>query len=370
MRILFCTHVYPPDGGGVASFAHDLVTLLRNSGNDVRLLHELGDGEDTCGSVAVWMHRYRRSRVGMALRFLHFLCAAAAFRPEVVICSTWLYYGLPATRFSWLFGYKVVIQVHGTEVRGRFRQGRRRKLMTRVLKSAHQLWPNSHFTADLLSELGCTRVQMQTIHPFLSADLIETARRIRGTPRTVPPLLLTAGHLYPRKGIDLVLRALSHLQDLEWQFAIAGEEARPGYRQRYETMAEELGIASRVRFLGRIPRPELWEMMARVSIFVMTSRPDPDDIESFGIVYIEAQAFGVACVAARVGGVPEAVGDGGVLIPPEDPMELVPVLRELLVHPERTRRFARQGRERVFASFTEEARRAEIMSCLESLRAE
>lgn len=370
MRVLLCSHVYPPDRGGVATFASDLAALLQSSRSEVKVLHELGGGDGACRVGASLIHRYRRGRISVPLRFLHFFCAAAKVRPDVVVCSTWLYYGLPAVQFARLFGYKVVIQVHGTEIRGRFRQGRRHQYLMRVLNAADLLWPNSHFTANLLAEDGCARDRLQVVSPFLSNDLVQSARAYRDSPRDQPPLILTAGHLYPRKGIDLVLQALSLLPDLAWQYTIVGEEALPGYRRHYEAMARELDIAARVRFLGYLPRAELWALMARASIFVMTSRADADDIESFGIVYIEAQAFGAACVGARVGGVPEAVGDGGILVPPENPEALAAALRELLVHPGRTRRLGLQGRERVLASFTEAARRAEIMPCLASLGTE
>ena len=367
MRVLLCSHVYPPDGGGVAAFAYDLALLFKNGGAQVQVLDELGNGVGPCRPVSRLMHRYRRSRVGMPLRFLHFLCAAASFRPDVVVCSTWLHYGLPAVQFARLGGYKVVIQVHGSEVRGRFRRGPRRERMIAALTAADLLWPNSRFTADLLAEYGCDRARMQIVHPFLSAELLQAAETLRDVPRDHPPLILTAAHLYPRKGIDLVLQALAQLRDLEWQYVIAGAEAGAGYRLQYERMAEALGIGSRVRFLGRIPRGDLWRLMARASIFVMTSRPDPDDIESFGIVYIEAQAFGVPCAAARVAGVPDAVGEAGALLPPEDPDALAAVLRDWLSHPDEARRLGQRGRERVLASFTEAARRDQITPRLQAL---
>ncbi|NOX62615.1 MAG: glycosyltransferase family 4 protein [Chloroflexi bacterium] len=367
MRVLLCSHVYPPDGGGVAAFAYDLMLLLKNSGYEMRVLHELGEGSGACRFFAAFMHRHRRSRVGMPLRFLHFLCAVVAFRPQLVICSTWLHYGLPAVWFARFFGYKVVIQVHGSEVRGRFKQGYRHARMMRALHAADLLWPNSHFTQELLADYGCSPTKMQVIHPFLSAELLQAAQEHRHLPRDHPPLILTAAHLYPRKGVDLVLRALARLRDLEWQYVIAGAEARPGYRRFCQDLAQDLGIATRVRFLDRLPRADLWKLMARSTIFVMTSRPDPDDIESFGIVYIEAQAFGVVCAAARVGGVADAVGDAGALVPPEDPKALAAVLREWLTHPVAARRLGEHGRARVLASFTEKARREQIMPRLQSL---
>lgn len=365
MRILLCSHVYPPDRGGVSAFIHDLVGLFRRGGEQTFVLHELGCSESRlCRPVASLMGRHRRSRTGMPLRFLHFLCAVIAFRPQVVITSTWLHYGLPAVLLAPIFRYKVIIQVHGTEVLGRFKYGRRRQVMLRVLGAADLLWPNSHDTAALLSTYGYSEDEMQIVHPFLSADLLEVAEVLRAHPKAQPPLILTAGFLYPRKGIDIVLQALAMLKDLEWTYAIAGAEALPGYRQYCETLAQDLGLAHRVSFLGHVKRSELWKLMARAAIFVLTSRPDPDDTESFGIVYIEAQAFGAACIAANVAGVSDAIGDAGALIPPEAPEALAAVLREWLQHPELVAHYGARGRARVLSHFTEDARRAEIMSYL------
>ncbi len=369
MRILVCSHAFPPDPGGVAAFTHDVVCLLRHGGHQVHVVHEGKDaGLGPCRPVGRLMHRWRRRRLGILWRFVHFLCAVLTFRPHLVISSSWAHFGWPAVLFAPLLRYRVILQVHGTEIRGRFRQGRWHRLLMRVLRSADMIWPNSHFTAELLISYGCAQEKLRIFHPFLSQELLDFASQVSlEAPRPDPPLIFTAAHLYPRKGIDIVLRALAQVQDLPWHYVIAGEEPRAGYRNRYETLARELGLAERVAFVGQLSRQEVWEYMARASLFVLASRPDPNDIESFGIVYIEAQALGAVCVAAQVGGVPDAIGDAGVLVPPEAPDALASALRALLTHPQRLQELRQRGRERITAHFTEAARRAEITPWLESL---
>lgn len=365
MRVLFCSYAYPPDRGGVAAFSYDLVGLLRGSGYEVRVLHELGyrKEEGMCPRVAPLMARFRRGRIAIPFRFIHFLCAVNRLRPRLVICSSWGQYGLPAVLFARRFGYKVIIQAHGTEIVGRYKQGWPHRILRYVLNAADLLWPNSRFTKNILVSYGCSPTKIQIVHPFLSDELVQAARSLQGVPREEPPLLLTAGHLYPQKGIDIALHGLSMLRDLKWSYAIAGEEVQPGYRRQCELLTKELGLANRVKFLGQLSRQQLWREMARSSMFILVSRP----LESFGIVYIEAQALGAPCVAADVGGVPEAVGDGGVLVPPEDPQALARVLRAWLTDPKRIALYRQKGYARVMSAFTAQARRAEILPTIEAL---
>lgn len=369
MRILYCSNVYPPDRGGVAAFAHDVVGLLRGQGHEVRVIGDRVAEAGPCRTTARWLKRYSRSRFGMFLRLLHLVCVLRDCRPDVVICSTWLHYGIHAGLLRRLFGYQTVWQVHGTEIVGRYRGGWRLRWMRSVLRSAAQLWANSQFTADLLRDYGCRPQRIRVLRPYVPNAVFDVLRANGERPADTPALIVTAANIYPRKGVDLVLRALSQVQDLNWRYVAVGAQARPQFRIQYESLADELGIADRVSFPGLVPREQLWELISQATVFVMTSRFDPGDIESFGIVYIEAQALGIPCIGARVGGVPEAIAEGvtGFLIEPEDVAALAAYLRRLLTQPEEAAILGRQGQARARSEFAESVRNKELEGLMAQL---
>lgn len=196
-------------------------------------------------------------------------------------------------------------------------------------------------SADRLLRLGLP-------FPVIARPGIDTQRFCPApAPPPQPLTLLTVGRLVSRKGIDRVLEALAVLlaefPDLRYRIVGDGPD-----RQRLESLASELGVGHAVTFLGRVPDEALPSLYRQAHIFVMPAREERDaaSVEGFGIVYLEASASGLAVVAARSGGVSEAVraGETGRLVPPDDPEALVRALRALIVDGEERERLGCAGR--------------------------
>ena len=139
-------------------------------------------------------------------------------------------------------------------------------------------------------------------------------------------LLGTVAHLFPRKGHDVMLRALPRIMaevpTVQYLVIGTGDDA---YERALRTLAATLGIADRVHFLGF--QEDVQPLLLALSLYVHPAR-----MEGFGIALVEALAAGKAVVATRVGGVPEVVDEGrtGLLVPPEQPEELSAAVLTLL----------------------------------------
>jgi len=181
-----------------------------------------------------------------------------------------------------------------------------RKMLARALPRAAAIIANSRYTAEVLLQLhpACadkTHIAWVGVDPVF----FDVAR----VPKNTVPQLLTVCRLSEqRKNVDLVLRALSGLQEqFEFEYAIAGEGT---LRAELEHLAETLGLGARVRFAGRVSDAALRDLYANADLFVLAASIVPGSHEGFGIVYLEAAASGVPSLAARLAGAAEAVAEG------------------------------------------------------------
>jgi glycosyltransferase involved in cell wall biosynthesis len=134
--------------------------------------------------------------------------------------------------------------------------------------------------------------------------------------------VVTVGALSPRKGQELAIRALAKLPaaiGATLQLVGTGPD-----ESRLRDLVLELKMEDRVEFLGERtdPRPEL----ASAHLFLLPSRQ-----EGFSNALLEAMASGLPVVATDVGGNAEAVvdGEGGRIVPPENPAEIVAAIEQL-----------------------------------------
>lgn len=145
------------------------------------------------------------------------------------------------------------------------------------------------------------------------------------------PTILTVCHLYPRKSVDVLLRALPRVRATIPHARLRIVGIGPEF-DRLVDLRDRLGLSSDVDFLRHIPFEELVREYRDAALFCLPSRQ-----EGFGIVLLEAMAAGRAVVANHVAAIPEVVPDGvaGTLVTPGDLDALASALIDLLAHPER-----------------------------------
>jgi phosphatidyl-myo-inositol dimannoside synthase len=152
--------------------------------------------------------------------------------------------------------------------------------------------------------------------PIDASARAEVRRKYRIDPDR--PLIVGLSRLVPRKGFDVLIRALAGLDD-SVQLAIGGTGRD---ERRLMDLAVSHQVHPRVRFLGRVPEAELAPLYAAADVFSMPCRDRWAGLEAegFGIVFVEASACGVPSVAGRSGGSHEAVVDGetGFVVEPRD----------------------------------------------------
>ncbi|MEV6711561.1 glycosyltransferase [Lentzea sp. NPDC051208] len=201
--------------------------------------------------------------------------------------------------------------------------------------------------ANELAGLGVRRSKISTVpwgvdlHKFTPNG--PTASR-RGMSR-----ILTVGGLAPHDGVDDLISALAAVGWTELVVAGGPSRSRPApdaNLRRLRELADRLGVAHRVTFLGRVPHAEMAPLLRSADVVVCPQWQEP-----FGIAPIEAMACGVPVVATAVGGLVETVVHGvtGLHVPPREPATLARALRSLLANDVRRQEmsFAAEDRARV-----------------------
>jgi glycosyltransferase involved in cell wall biosynthesis len=187
-----------------------------------------------------------------------------------------------------------------------------------MLPEVPRLVTTSDQTADLLARQFATPVErISVIIPGID-DLP------RSTGSAGPGCqILSVGALIPRKGHDVLLRALSRLWDLDWALTIAGSADRdPVHAGGLPALAEELKIARRVHFVDDVTEA-LW---TGADLFALTSY-----FEGYGVAIAEAMRRGLAVAVTNVGAVPALVGpEVGVVCAPGDVEQFSKAIRRLI----------------------------------------
>ena len=166
--------------------------------------------------------------------------------------------------------------------------------------------------------------------------------------RRDPLRILFAGNIIPRKGLLTLLQALASLAPEGWSLMIAGSEtADPGHASAVRRFVSARSIGGRVRFAGHLDDRDLTAALRGAHLLAV-----PSQYEGFGIVYLEAMAFGVVPIGSSAGGASEIIESGvsGLLVAPGDAGGLAEAIGSLVADRARLSDLALGARRR-FDSF-------------------
>jgi glycosyltransferase involved in cell wall biosynthesis len=237
---------------------------------------------------------------------------------------------------AWL-AKPVVVTARGTDINLIPRHPAPRAMIRWAARRAAGIVAVSQALKDAMVDLGVPDERVTVLRNGVDLDTFrptdrDATRRALGIGGRV---LLSVGHLIPRKGHDFVIAALPSLP--ETTLLIAGEGPE---RAALEEKARSLGVAARVRFLGRIDHDRLAPIYGAADALVLASSR-----EGWANVLLEAMACGTPAVASAVWGNPEVVArpEAGVLMTSLDAAGVAEAVSRLFgTMPDRaaTRRYA------------------------------
>lgn len=183
-----------------------------------------------------------------------------------------------------------------------------------------------------------------------------------------PATIVTVCRLVHRKGIDVVINAVSKIKKTmpDIKYIIMGDGPE---KSALAELVNELGLQNNVEFLGKVTREKMREVFQTADLFVLTPRNEEGNMEGFGIVYLEAALAGLCSVGSKSGGVPEAVLDGntGLLAKENDVNDTATKILRILQDNELRTRLASNAQTRAKDEFSWEKRAVLFRGVVESV---
>lgn len=358
MRHLLVTNDFPPKTGGIQSYLWELWRRLPPT--DVTVLTTPHAGAERFD--AEQPYRVVRSREPVLLPTPMLARKVNRLAREVGAEAVVLDPGLPLGRIGAALDVPYAVVLHGSEVTVPGRLPGSRRLLASVLRGAALLiaaggYPEAEarraLRADRLPPVARIPPGVDTAR-FMPLPAIErAANRARLGLDPAATVVLSVSRLVPRKGMDTLIAAAASLAPTHpgLQVAIAGSGRDEG---RLARLIERTKAPARL--LGWVPEVDLPGLYGCADVFALACRNRWGGLEQegFGIIFLEAAAAGVPCVAGDSGGAAEAVADGEtgiVLAEPQDPGALAKAIASLVEDRERAERMGQAARSRVEKEF-------------------
>lgn len=239
---------------------------------------------------------------------------------------------------TYLLPVKCSMYLHGNDLLCPLKNLAFRYFFQLTLQRLDSIVCNSSFTRDYLQKHFFVDTPIFVINPTvrpqkfgiqcaedINKDSRSKTRQQYGIPEEAL-VILSVGRLVPRKGFERIIAVLPQLlkAGVDVHYLICGRGAMEN-ELRFRT--QELEVQNRVHFAGYVSDQELGDYYLCCDIFAMITFFDAKDasIEGFGIVYREASFFGKPVIAARVGGVLDAIQheENGLLVNPDCPEEII-----------------------------------------------
>lgn len=364
MKILIYTYEFPPFGSGAGVYSFELAKGLAKLNQRVIVLTSRArDGDkDKKYPFKIFRvpegERYLKWFIGMG----GFLYLLFTHRPERILITE-LKAQKVASVARLFFPFSYFITIHGSEVldnwrrkRGGFKSRLVGKIIERFYRKAKKIITVSEYSKNLLVKSGLGADKISVIPNGIDKEKFSRP----GNPAKIrqklglnrEKIILTLAVLKPRKGQDMVIKALPEVikkfPSLKYIIAGRGED-----KGRLRRLVEELNLEPWIIFTDFVPEENLIDYYDLCDVFVMPSRQEGPRVEGFGIPFLEANARGKPVIGGRHGGVPEVVKDGetGILVDPYDSKAISRALIKLLEDERLRRELGQKGKKRCFALF-------------------
>jgi phosphatidyl-myo-inositol dimannoside synthase len=370
-RVLLVTNDFPPRRGGIQSYLVELVTRLAATGQHTLTVYApqwkgADDFDARTAGYQVVRHpgtlmlpvpavdvRMRRLIAERDIETVWFGAAAPL--------------ALLAPRARRAGASRVLASTHGHEV-GWSMLPAARSVLRRIGDECDVVTFVSRYTRARFASAFGPDAALEHLPPGVDTDRFRPDPASRAELRAryclgQRPTVLCLSRLVPRKGQDMLIRALPSIRQRVNGAALVIAGGGP-YLETLRRLAVRYRVSEDVTFTGGIPAADLpaYHTMADVFAVPCRTRGAGLDVEGLGIVFLEASASGVAVIAGRSGGAPETVQHNktGLVVDGRSVNEIADAVTEMLADPDRAAAMGAAGRDWVTSQWRWDALAARL----------
>jgi len=221
--------------------------------------------------------------------------------------------------------YPIVTIVHhlrSSEARSSWQNSFYRWIERHYLTALDGFIYNSQTTCDVV--VGLVGQSRPSVVAYPAGDRLQPTISAAAITKRVlssgPLRLLFVGNLMTRKGLHILLAALSRLPHVDWRLDVVGSMVvEPNYTQFIKSEVEKADLNQKITWHDCLSDAALRKRFNQSHLLVV-----PSSYEGFGIVYLEGMGFGLPAIATTAGAAHEIIthGENGLLVPPEEPTVL------------------------------------------------
>ncbi len=350
LRPVLITIDYPPDRGGIARYLSELVVASHGEMDVIVPISHTGSGDSRVLVQPLFQDHWPRWFPMVRI------CRGLRSKASCILVSHILPVGTAAMISQWLGGPRFVLLLHGLDVQLAYEHPLKRFVAGLVLRSAAAVVVNSQTTGRVVRDLFGSGARVHVITPgvsdmtFMSRESARARLNVGSNERVV----LAVSRLVERKGIDTLIEAAKSLPPSDRiRIVICGDGPEEGALRKLASSCPH-----QVQFVSRASDEHKAEWLAAADVFCLPVKDVPNDMEGFGIAFLEGSLAGLPVIAGRAGGTEEAVVDRetGFIVNGSDPREVARALMLLLGDPEKQRAMGEAGRLRALKDFRWEDR--------------
>jgi phosphatidylinositol alpha-1,6-mannosyltransferase len=359
---LLVTNDFPPRRGGIQSYLVELVSRLAATGEHTLTVYapQWKDAE-TFDAHTAGYHVVRHPgtlmlptpSVDTRMRRL-----IAEHGIDTVWFGAAAPLGLLAHRARQAGATRVLASTHGHEV-GWSMLPVARSVLRRIGEDSDVVTFVSRYTRARFTSAFGPNGALEHLPPGVDTDRFRPDPASRAELRTryglgQRPTVLCLSRLVPRKGQDMLIRALPSIRQRVNGAALVIAGGGP-YLAALRRLADRFGVSDHVTFTGGVPAADLPAYHAMADVFAMPCRTRGAglDVEGLGIVFLEASAAGVPVIAGSSGGAPETVRHNktGIVVDGRSVNQVADAVSDLLADPDRAAAMGAAGRDWVTAQW-------------------
>ncbi|WIM89206.1 glycosyltransferase family 4 protein [Candidatus Mycobacterium wuenschmannii] len=360
-RVLLVTNDFPPRRGGIQSYLVDLVTRLAEAGEHTLTVYA-PQWKDADAFDAKAGYRVVRHPGTLMLPVPTVDGRMRRLIAEHDVDTVWFGAAAPlallAGRARQAGARRVLASTHGHEVGWSMLPGAR-SVLRRIGDDCDVVTYVSDYTRGRFASAFGPTAALEHLPPGVDTERFrpDPARRTEMRTRFglgERPTVVCLSRLVPRKGQDMLIRALPEIRKRVDGAALVIAGGGP-YLDTLRGLADQVGVSEHVTFTGGVPSAELPAYHAMADVFAMPCRTRGAglDVEGLGIVFLEASATGVPVIAGSSGGAPETVQHNktGLVVDGRKVAQIADAVSDLLADRDRAAKMGAAGREWITAQW-------------------